>query len=47
MRIKVDIKIKLYQIISNSKGCSRKINQKIIQNKIYSNKKINDQIWYN
>ena len=37
--IKVDIKIKLNQILRD------KI--KKIQNKIYSNKKFKDQIWYN
>jgi len=29
---------------SNSKGCNWK---KTIQNKIYNNQKIDDQIWYN
>ena len=41
MRIKVDIKIKLYQIVRDE------IEKKKIQNKIYSNQKFENQIWYN
>jgi hypothetical protein len=41
MRIKVNIKIKLNQILKSE------IEQKKIQNKIYSNQKIEDQIFYN
>jgi hypothetical protein len=40
MRIKVDIKIKLNQIWRGEI-------EKKIQNKIYSNQKFEDQIWYN
>jgi hypothetical protein len=38
MRIKVDIKIKLYQIVRDE------IEKKKIQNKIYSNQKFENQI---
>jgi len=41
MKTKVDIKIKLNQIIRDE------IEKKKIQNKIYSNQKFEDQIWYN
>jgi len=41
MRTKVDIKIKLNQILRD------KIEKKKVQNKIYSNQKFEDQIWYN
>jgi len=40
IRIKVNIKIELNQILIDDIG-------KKIQNKIYSNKKFKDQIWYN
>ena len=39
MRTKVDIKIKLNQILKDEI-------EKKNQNKIYSNQKIEDQIWY-
>jgi len=41
IRIKVNIKIKLNQILRDE------IEKKKIQNKIYSNQKFEDQIWYN
>ena len=41
IRTKVNIKIKLNQILWDE------IEKKKIQNKIYSNQKFEDQIWYN
>jgi len=41
MRIKVDIKINLNQILRDG------IEKKKIQSKIYRNEKFGDQIWYN
>jgi hypothetical protein len=41
MRTKIDIKIKLNQILRDE------IEKRNIQNKIYSNQKIEDQILYN
>jgi len=41
IKIKVNIKIELNQILMDDIG------KKIIQNKICSNKKFKDQIWYN